>query len=102
MRKLQKIDDFLWFCYPPLTQYLKVPSSYEDGNLKTFLRGEYMNHRKSSIFTNFFNLSGLYLRAQTIFFITVCFKTQAFDVYLLKNMFLRLQNASDKNGARKS
>ena len=50
----------------------------------------------------FFNSQYLYLRAQTIFFITVCFKTQAFDVYSREIKFLRLLNASEKNGVRYS
>ena len=46
-------------------------------------------------FHHFFNLWDLYLRAQTRFFITVCFKTQAFDLYLLKNTFLSVLILSD-------
>ena len=42
-----------------------------------------------------FNLLDLYLQAQTRLFITVCFKTQAFDLYLLKNTFLSVLILSD-------
>ena len=45
-------------------------------------------HREILGFHHFFNLWGLYLRAQTLFFITVCFKTQAFDLYNWKNQVL--------------
>ena len=43
---------------------------------------------------HFFNLWDLYLRALTIFCITVCFETQAFDLYNSKNKFLSALNLS--------
>ena len=55
------------------------------------------NLEEISEFHDFFNLWDLYLRAQTRFFITVCFKTQAFDLYLLKNTFLKVLDRSDPN-----
>ena len=60
------------------------------------------NFNQNPGFRGIFNSQDLYLRAQIIFFITVCFKTQAFELYSLKNKFLKVLDHSGKNGVRKS